>query len=111
MVASRPYDPTLSDKALGCGLADGWRKEAIYNTSIQTTVSYPIIGLTGLLNLVTVVAKFRLQERDRLGQAMAAMYTRDGSRIDGPRVVAERSISVSGAAVATATDSLKIGMG
>src|SRR2546428_2525210 len=37
------------------------RKEATYNTPIQTTVSYPIIGLTGLLNLVTVMDKFRPQ--------------------------------------------------
>ena len=36
-------------------------KEATYNTPIQTTVSYPIIGLTGLLNLVTVMDKFRPQ--------------------------------------------------
>src|SRR5215471_8797491 len=46
-------------------------------------------------------------QRDGLGQAMAALYTRDGSRVDGPRVVAERSPPVSGTAVATATDSLK----
>ena len=37
------------------------RREATYNTPIQTTVSYPIIGLTGLLNLVTVMDKFRPQ--------------------------------------------------
>src|SRR2546430_17628336 len=36
-------------------------KEATSNTPIQTTVSYPIIGLTGLLNLVTVMDKFRPQ--------------------------------------------------
>src|SRR5499433_424975 len=46
-------------------------------------------------------------QRDGLGQAMAAMDTRDGSRVEGPRVVAERSTPVSGAAVAPATDSLK----
>src|SRR2546429_3425437 len=38
-----------------------WRKEATSNTPIPTTVSYPIIGLTGLLNLVTVMDKFRPQ--------------------------------------------------
>ena len=32
-----------------------------YNTPIQTTPAYPIIGLTGLLQLVTVVEKFRPQ--------------------------------------------------
>jgi transposase len=48
-------------KALSCCLAGGWSKEAIYDTPIQTTVSYPIIGLTGLLNLVAVVDKFRPQ--------------------------------------------------
>src|SRR4030095_6963097 len=37
------------------------QKEATYNTPIQTPVSYPIIGLTGLLNLVTVMDKFRPQ--------------------------------------------------
>src|SRR3989449_9271415 len=37
------------------------QKEATSNTPIQTTVSYPIIGLTGLLNLVTVMDKFRPQ--------------------------------------------------
>src|SRR5262249_2936213 len=46
-------------------------------------------------------------QRDGLGQAMAAMDTRDGRRVDGPRVVAERSPAVSGAAVAPATDRLK----
>src|SRR5262249_15035152 len=40
---------------------------------------------------------------DGLGQAMAALYTRDGRRVDGPRVVAERSPPVPGAAVATAS--------
>lgn len=48
-------------------------------------------------------------QRDGLGQAMAAVHTRDGSRVDGPRVVAARSTPVSGAAVAT--DRLKTGMG
>src|SRR5262245_66376731 len=37
------------------------RKRATYNTPIQTIASYPIIGLTGLLNLVAVVDKFRPQ--------------------------------------------------
>ena len=48
-------------------------------------------------------------QRDGLGQAVAAVHARDGGRVDGPRVVAARSAPVSGAAVATATDSLKIG--
>src|SRR5919204_1950316 len=36
-------------------------REATYNAPMQTTTAYPIIGLTGLLNLVTVVDKFRPQ--------------------------------------------------
>ena len=40
-----------------------------------------------------------------------AVHARDGGRVDGPRVVAERSTPVSGAAVATATNSLKTGAG
>ena len=42
---------------------------------------------------------------------MAAVHARDGGRVDGPRVVAKSSTPVSGAAVATATDNLKTGMG
>src|SRR5262247_448168 len=45
-----------------------------------------------------------------LGQAMAVVHTRDGGQVDGPRVVTERSPPISGAAVATATDSLKTGL-
>ena len=45
----------------------GWWREATYNTPIQTTASYPIIGLTGLLNLVTVVDKFRPQAVEEKG--------------------------------------------
>jgi hypothetical protein len=45
-----------------------WQKEATYNTPIQTTVSYPIIGLPGLLNLVTVVDKFRPQAVEEKGR-------------------------------------------
>src|SRR5215510_7630099 len=43
------------------------RKVATYNTPIQTTASYPIIGLTGLLNLVTVMDKFRPQAVEEKG--------------------------------------------
>src|SRR5262247_376276 len=42
-------------------------KRATYNTPIQTTASYPIIGLTGLLNLVTVMDKFRPQAVEEKG--------------------------------------------
>ena len=42
---------------------------------------------------------------------MAAVHARDGGRVDGPRLVAASGTPVSGAAVATATDRLKIGMG
>src|SRR5262245_47540643 len=35
---------------------------AVYNTPVQTkTLTYPIIGMTGLLNLVAVVEKFQTQ--------------------------------------------------
>ena len=43
------------------------RRVATYNTPIQTTSSYPIIGLTGLLKLVTVVEKFRPQAAEEKG--------------------------------------------
>jgi hypothetical protein len=45
----------------------GGLREATYNTPIQTTAVYPIIGLTGLLNLVTVVDKFRPQAVEEKG--------------------------------------------
>jgi hypothetical protein len=53
-------------KALCCP-AGGWWQGATYNTPIQTITAYPIIGLTGLLNLVTVVAKFRPQAVEEKG--------------------------------------------
>jgi hypothetical protein len=40
---------------------------AIHNTLIQIHASYPMIGLTGLLNLVTVVLKFRPQAVEAKG--------------------------------------------
>ena len=43
------------------------QRVATYNTPIQTTSSYPIIGLTGLLKLVTVVEKFRPQAAEEQG--------------------------------------------
>ena len=38
------------------------RRGAVYNTPVQTNASaYPIIGMTGLLNLVAVVERFQTQ--------------------------------------------------
>jgi hypothetical protein len=54
-----------------CGATGGggsWRI-ATYTTPIQTTAVYPIIGLTGLLHLVTVVDKFRPQAVEEKGSA------------------------------------------
>jgi hypothetical protein len=45
----------------------GWWRTANYNTPIQTNASYPMIGLTGLLNLVTLVEKFRPQALEEKG--------------------------------------------
>jgi hypothetical protein len=45
----------------------GWWKSASYNTPIQTTASYPIIGLTALLNLVDVVDKLTRQTVEEKG--------------------------------------------
>jgi hypothetical protein len=43
-------------------------REPIYNTPVQTNASaYPIIGLTGLLNLVAVVEKFQTQTIEEKG--------------------------------------------
>ncbi len=38
---------------------------------------------------------------------MAALYARDGGRIDRSRLVAQRGVALSGAAVATAADGLR----
>jgi hypothetical protein len=54
----------------------------------------------------TIVSS-RSHERSWLSQAVAAVYPGDGGWPDRPCVDAERSPPVSGAAVATATDSLK----
>ncbi len=50
-----------------CSRNAGLSRGATYTTPIQTTVSYPIIGLTGLLHLVTVVDKFRPQAVEEKG--------------------------------------------
>ena len=45
-----------------------WRRGAVYNTPVQTNASaYPIIGMTGLLNLVAVVEKFQTQTIEEKG--------------------------------------------
>ena len=50
------------------GIAGGGStRVATYNTPIQTTAVYPIMGLTGLLNLVNVVHKFRPQAVEAKG--------------------------------------------
>ncbi len=55
------------------------------------------------------VAGARSQQRSWLGQAMAAVYPGDGSRIDRPRLVAQRGTALSGATVAPAAGSLSTG--
>jgi hypothetical protein len=45
----------------------GCPRVATYNTPIQTNSSYPMIGLSGLLNLVAVVEKFRPQAEQEKG--------------------------------------------
>jgi len=46
---------------------DGRLKGANYTTPIQTTTVYPLIGLTGLWNRVTVVDQFRPQAVEEKG--------------------------------------------
>src|SRR5215510_6563082 len=44
------------------------RRGAVHNTPVQTNASaYPIIGMTGLLNLVAVVEKFQTQTIEEKG--------------------------------------------
>jgi hypothetical protein len=57
-----------SSRRRNWGVTGGWWREATYNTPIQTTAIYPMIGLTGLLNLVTVVDKFRPQAAEEKGR-------------------------------------------
>ena len=47
----------------------------------------------------------------RLGEGVAAVYASDGGGIDRSRVVAERGVALSRAAVAAATDGLRTGGG
>src|SRR4029434_10625391 len=78
-------------------------------------------GLAGSVGLVPCVSQLCLtpcepapspggahpHEWNGIGQGMAAVYASDGSRIDGPCVVAQRGAVLPGTAVAAAADSLK----
>ena len=55
------------------------------------------------------VAGPRSHQRPWLRQGVAAVYAGDGSRIDGSRLVIERSVALPGAAVAPGADSLRDG--
>src|SRR5712692_10321889 len=61
---------------------------AVYNTPVQTNAStYPIIGMTGLLNLVAVVEKFQMQtltEKGALCQPTPCPPARKPQRAAGP---------------------------
>jgi hypothetical protein len=64
-------EPPPHGRPSRCGHGGGWWKVATYNTPSQTPTVYPIMGLTGLLNLVTVVDKFRpqaVEEKGSVGQ-------------------------------------------
>ena len=67
LVAIRSVRPTRMGASCGATAAAGWWRVATYNTPIQTNSSYPIIGLSGLLNLVVVVEKFRPQAEQEKG--------------------------------------------
>ena len=49
------------------GMTTAEFEQIVKDCPIQTTAVYPIIGLTGLLNLVTVVDKFRPQAVEEQG--------------------------------------------
>src|SRR5439155_642159 len=55
------------------------------------------------------VASPRSHQRSWLSQGVAAVYTGDGGGLDRPRVDVERSLDVSGTAVAPAPDGLRNG--
>ena len=61
-----PSVPTPS-RGLWSFPSAGLSKVANYKTPIQTTTVYPMIGLTGVLHLVTVVDKFRPQAVEEKG--------------------------------------------
>src|SRR5262249_39245185 len=59
--------------------------------------------------LTPALAAVGAHHRYRLGQDVAAVYAGDGSGIDCPRLDTERSVAVSGPAVAPAADGLRNG--
>src|SRR5215470_10995359 len=60
------------------------RRGAVYNTPVQTNASaYPIIGMTGLLNLVAVVERFQTQTIEEKGALCLATPFRPASRPPG----------------------------
>src|SRR5712691_12296517 len=67
------------------------RRVATYNTPMQTTSSYPIIGLTGLLKLVTIVEKFRPQAAEEKGSVCPPMSSPPASRAQRPHPVVDEA--------------------
>src|SRR5262245_8546510 len=82
-------------------------------------------GLEGAVGLVPSVSQLCLTlcepvpsagggnpyEWNGIGQGVATVYASDGSRIDGPCVVAHRGAVLPGTAVASAADSMNNGVG
>jgi len=82
-------------------------------------------GLAATVGTVPCLLQFRIASRQFaaapgcacgnhgawLGQAVAAVYARDGGRLDGPCLVAARGLALSGAAVATTAAGLRHGAG
>ena len=96
--------------------------------AIGRRVQHPVPGRSGLAGSVGAVpglsqfrvaprqlapatCRYRSHQRSWLGQGVAAVYTGDGGGIDRSRVVAQRSVVLSRAAVAPGADGLKHGAG
>lgn len=69
----------------------GRSRVANYNTPIQTTTAYPIIGLTGLLNLVTVVDKFRPQAVEEKGRVCRPLSSPPAHRAQRAHPVVDKA--------------------
>jgi hypothetical protein len=94
---------TLDDGPSGQHLVPG-RKQ--FAGSTGAVPSLPQFRLAPC-ELAPGVADSRSHQRQWLHQAVAAVYTGDGSRIDGSRMVAERSAALSRATVASAVAGLE----
>jgi hypothetical protein len=65
----------------------------------------------GKVNSVYTPENLQPAQWQRLGEGVAAMYASDGGGIDRSRLVTQRGVALSGAAVATTADRLKYGAG